>query len=154
MSRVALTTAPMLPSKCVICAKDADGIVQFIDFAADLDYYGAIVICEHCVRECIELLDAPVAALREQLVAKEEELEAIKNEYSDYRRAVNTVANFANGSFAVPDVSAKSDSAPEKSTGKAAGSVRSKGSKPTESDSNVDESDSSGGLENSSLFAG
>lgn len=154
MSRVALTTSPMLPSKCVVCTKDADGTTQFADFAADLDYYGAIVICEHCVRECIELLDAPVAELRAKLVAKEEEFEALQNEYRELRTVINTINSYRESSIAVNSIAVTGDSASEESTGEASKPAPAKGSKSAKSNPDADESDSSGGLENSSLFAG
>lgn len=57
MGKVAKTTNPALPATCVMCNKSANGVTEFADFNASLDYYGAIVFCEDCIRECLMLFD-------------------------------------------------------------------------------------------------
>lgn len=46
-----LTVQPALPSKCTGCGFDADGRKEFIDTTMSLDFYGAVLFCEDCVRE-------------------------------------------------------------------------------------------------------
>lgn len=46
-----LTVEPALPSKCTGCGFDADGRKEFLDTTASLDFYGAVLFCEDCVRE-------------------------------------------------------------------------------------------------------
>jgi hypothetical protein len=68
MSRVALITEPALPAECVICKRSANGKVQFVDFNASLDYYGAIVICEDCIKETLRLMGFSDRGVNERLI--------------------------------------------------------------------------------------
>lgn len=64
--KIQVTTTPALPSKCAVCQTMAKGITRFIDFGEDLDFYGAIVICELCVVNAAEQLGTlvPVAKFK------------------------------------------------------------------------------------------
>jgi hypothetical protein len=58
--KIQITTTPALPSQCAVCHTHAKGVTRFIDFGSDIDYYGAIVICELCVVNAAENLGTMV----------------------------------------------------------------------------------------------
>lgn len=87
-SKYVLTKSPMLPAYCAGCRKSANGIVNFVDFQLDLDYYGAVVFCEDCAKEICGVLDmVPVADLFDA-VAKIEALAAANRELTEENERV------------------------------------------------------------------
>lgn len=89
-SRVAKVTYPALPSSCVICNKSANGEFEFVDWGVNVDYYGALTICQYCVINVLELFDyvskerhdrilEEVARLRKLNTLLTEELEKYHN---------------------------------------------------------------------------
>src|SRR5690606_24387393 len=50
-----------------VCHTPSKGTTKFIDFGADLDFYGAILICEFCVVNAAESLGTLVSVAKWQL---------------------------------------------------------------------------------------
>lgn len=94
--RVAFTTDPALPATCVICQRSSNGQIQFADFNMSLDYYGAIVICEDCVRETVSLVDYVSMERHRRVLAKlldtKQELLETKNQLEKYENVVVSLA--------------------------------------------------------------
>lgn len=67
LSKIQVVFHPALPATCAVCRKSADGNTRFMDFQADLDYYGAILLCEDCAKEMLTLLKfVPVTEVEER----------------------------------------------------------------------------------------
>lgn len=147
--RVSIITEPPLPATCVICVRSADGAVKFIDFNFSLDYYGAVVICEDCIKESMSLLEmVPLSKLQETVEAlyrAVQELEVVQNELDKYKSAFAGLRVIGLTGLANDFEPAHTDETVGESEPTDGDSVDS------ESDSNG--SDSSGGLENLSIFA-
>lgn len=61
-----ITNSPALPARCVVCYSDAKSNQSFIDFGMQLDFYGAILICDLCMVNAAELVGfIPVAKFLE-----------------------------------------------------------------------------------------
>ena len=75
--KIQITTTPALPSQCAVCHTHAKGVTRFIDFGSDIDFYGAIVICELCVVNAAESLGTMVP------VAKYENEKNLKSSLHD-----------------------------------------------------------------------
>ena len=95
MGKVQVILHPPLPATCVVCRKSADGVVRFLDFQASVDYYGAIVVCENCAGEMLDVLQfVPVAekdnALNQVLVMEEAFL-AVRAENANLRNALDSI---------------------------------------------------------------
>lgn len=94
-SKIQIVMHPALPATCAVCNKSANGIVKFLDFQKDLDYYGAVLICEDCGREMLDALDfAPVAQVtyRDQQIAElQQELQVVREENERVRAALDSV---------------------------------------------------------------
>lgn len=84
--KTTLTKYPPLPSKCVICLRDSNGELDFIDFQMSVDIYGAVVICAECFYPVAELLG----------FVHEKDLEAI-NEQVAHLIEINRELNENNG---------------------------------------------------------
>lgn len=54
--KVVLTKYPIAPSKCVICLRSSNGVLNFIDFQMSLDIYGSVNICTDCCASVAQLL--------------------------------------------------------------------------------------------------
>lgn len=147
--RVRIVTEPALPATCAICVRSANGQIRFIDFNADLDYYGAIVICEDCMRESLTLLgftdEINFTNKVSELEKKQQELEVAQNELDKYRTIVNGLRDV--GLTNLPD-----DIEPEGSDETSGDSEQTDGER-LETESDSDGSDSVGGLKNISIFA-
>lgn len=65
--KIFINNAPPLPAKCAVCNNDfKPNGPRAIDFGTDLDYYGAILICELCMTNAAELIElVPVARYNE-----------------------------------------------------------------------------------------
>lgn len=94
-SKIQFVLHPPLPGTCVVCNKSANGETRFLDFGAQLDFYGAILMCEDCGKELVDILDfVPVAQVKyrdkqiENLVVMNREL---KDENDNIRAALNAV---------------------------------------------------------------
>lgn len=136
MSRVALITEPALPATCCICSRSANGIVQFIDFNFNLDYYGAVVICTDCIKESLELIEVDkIINLQAELVAKQEELNNVTARLDAYSSVVDSLNSIRPDSPIVVTLPEPVQQVND------------------ESESESDGSDSSGGSEDSSLDA-
>ena len=62
--KIFLNNTPPLPAKCASCNNDFKAADAAIDFGANLDYYGAILLCKHCIVNAAGLVDLiPVAKL-------------------------------------------------------------------------------------------
>jgi hypothetical protein len=144
--RVVLVTEPALPATCVICTRSADGAIRFVDFNFSLDYYGAVVICEDCLKECLGLLDYTAninfTNKVDELVAKQEELDRVTDELNKYKSALDGL------SFIRPDLNPLNVDSSNKSE-ESDDSIDSS----AESESDIDGPDSSRGPENLSIFA-
>jgi hypothetical protein len=151
--RVFVVTEPPLPATCAVCGRNANGTIKFVDFNKDLDYYGAVVICEDCIKECMGLLEyVPGSKLEEVIQALTqtiEELEVAKNELDRYKSAFDAL------NFIRPDLNPLNvdDVVESEADGETTSNSESadEGSVEPESDSNG--SDSGGGLKNLSIFA-
>ena len=71
--KTVLTKYPPLPSKCVICLRDSNGEIDFIDFQMSVDVYGAVVICVGCFVPVADLLG----------YVKREDLEEVNEQLSN-----------------------------------------------------------------------
>lgn len=144
--RIFVVTEPPLPATCVVCRRSANGAVKFIDFNLQLDYYGAVVFCEDCIKESLHVLDfIPTEKLQEVIEALTrtvEELEVVKDERDKYKSALDGL------SFIRPDLNPLVVDDGNESED----SVESVGAE-SEPESNPDGSDSSGGLKDVSIFA-
>lgn len=152
--RVQLTLDPALPSKCIICQKGSGGGTQFVDFDLSLDWYGAVVICADCIRECISVVESdPVAHFTEKLSDTKRELEVALSELERYRTAFDSL------SFIRPDLNPFGsdpvvDSKDAEATDEGSGDDVPETPVGRENDeSESDGPDSSGGLKNFSIFA-
>jgi len=97
-----VTKTPASPSKCVVCYTDAKGETDFIDFGTDLDYYGAILICQYCIVNAAELVGmVPVARVE----AAELNEAVAKYDVADFKKKVKTLEHLINtyGFGTVPD---------------------------------------------------
>lgn len=78
-SKYVVVKHPPLPATCVGCHKSANGVTDFVDFNTNVDYYGAILMCEDCFLECGRLLGlVPVA-----------EVEDAARDYNDARETID-----------------------------------------------------------------
>lgn len=147
--RIHIVTEPALPATCVVCRRSANGAVKFIDFNFSLDYYGAVVLCEDCIKESLSLLDyTPNINFTnkvEELVAAQEELRQVKNERDKYKSVVD--------SLRIVGVIGNFDGDESKDTDEATGESESADGPSLETESDSDGSDSGGGLKNVSIFA-
>lgn len=105
--KIQITTTPALPSQCAVCHTHAKGVTRFIDFGSDIDFYGAIVICELCIVNAAESLGTlvPVAKfnlaastrddLRSALLDEKEKVKALESLIASYGfdRHTSAVAN-------------------------------------------------------------
>jgi hypothetical protein len=86
---------PPLPSKCVVCSNDWMPHKRFIDFGASVDYYGAILICEDCAINLVDLLgfeDKTVAiAYKEKYENREKVLAMQRKKIEDLEHVVRTL---------------------------------------------------------------
>lgn len=58
-------TPPCSPGFCVVCRNPGDQDSKFIDFGFDIDFYGVVYFCEHCICQVLTLLDyVPTNELR------------------------------------------------------------------------------------------
>lgn len=95
MGKIQVVLHPALPATCCVCNRSANGIVRFMDFQKDLDYYGAVVICEDCAKEMLDVLEfVPVARLQEELnanVVLMEKIRKLEDENERVRGALDSV---------------------------------------------------------------
>lgn len=94
--KIQVTTTPALPSLCAVCHTHAKGVTRFIDFGSDIDYYGAIVICELCIVNAAETLGTLVPVAKydqavvsgqgyfDRLVAEKEKVKALESLIAAY----------------------------------------------------------------------
>lgn len=54
--RLITGTPPCSPGKCVICGGVGDQESKFIDIGFDIDFYGVVYFCEHCIKEVMNVL--------------------------------------------------------------------------------------------------
>ena len=100
--KIFINNTPPLPAKCAACNNDFKPGAVAIDFGAQLDYYGAILLCEFCIVNAGKLcgmvpvarLDACINALH---VASDELLEA--------NRKNRILESFVAAYFSDPDFS-------------------------------------------------
>lgn len=78
-SKIQVVLNPPLPGTCVICNKSANGQVRFLDFNFNLDWYGAVLICESCAKEVVEIVESDT--IRQQTA----EIAALKAELQEVR---------------------------------------------------------------------
>jgi hypothetical protein len=151
--RVKLVTEPALPATCAICVRSADGTIKFVDFNVSLDYYGAVVICEDCIKECMGLFDyIPKERLE---IAKNlghetlEQLEVAHNELDRYRSVIDTLG------IVRPDldITILADGSKSKTSDEPVSESEQSDRTRVDSESDSDGSDSSGRPEDFSLFA-
>lgn len=94
-SKLQVLYHPPLPATCAVCGKSANGKTRFLDFQKDLDYYGAVVICEDCFKEGLEVLDyVPVAQVQralEEITTLQAQLETAEAERDRYRGAIDSL---------------------------------------------------------------
>jgi hypothetical protein len=151
--RVKLVTEPALPATCAVCVRSANGAIKFVDFNASLDYYGAIVICEDCIKECMSLLDTipkqDLLDLSEMYDRLQKELEVAQSELDRYKSFVDAL------NLVRPDVNSSdvADGNESEVTDETSGNSESADETSVETESDSDGSDSSGGLKNLSIFA-
>lgn len=152
--RVQLTLDPALPSLCIVCNRSSGNNVKFVDFNVSLDWYGAVVICEDCIKECITVVEyEKVANLELELHSKENELEQAYRELQRYKSALDGL------SFIRPDLNPLSDVDEVESNDdseietEGPGNLSGTSESGEGGESNSDGSDSVGGLENVSIFA-
>lgn len=147
--RVRVVTEPALPAICAMCKKSANGAIRFIDFQFDMDYYGAVVFCEDCMKECMIALDFVPASFfeeeRDLTNRLEAALEVANNELDKYRSIVTSLRDV--GVISEPDVVDAENS--DESVGQ---SEQADGTS-VETESDSDGSDPVGGLKNISIFA-
>jgi hypothetical protein len=105
--KIQITTTPALPSQCAVCHTHAKGVTRFIDFGSDIDFYGAIVICELCIVNAAEELGTlvPVAKWKleesmrllayEEMASLREKVKALESLIASYGfdRHISAVAN-------------------------------------------------------------
>ena len=95
MGKIQLTLNPMLPATCVVCGRSANGVVRFLDFQMQLEYYGAVVICEDCGKELVSVLDfVPAVALQEiqqEFEFTEDKLSTVREENERLRGALDSI---------------------------------------------------------------
>jgi hypothetical protein len=131
-----------------MCRRSADGGVKFIDFQFDIDYYGAVVFCEDCIKECMGLLDmvpkVQVLEAKAYLATAEEELEVVRNELDKYK--------FAIAGLRAIGVTGLVDDNESEELAEAGGDSKQTDSGSMETESDSDGSDSVGGLEDISIF--
>lgn len=93
-SKIQTTTNPALPATCVVCSKAAVENTLFYDWGVNLDWYGAIVMCEDCAHELVEIIQSKRIAFLE---AKNVELQAAlgesKTELAGLQNALDTLLN-------------------------------------------------------------
>lgn len=140
--RVQIVLDPALPSKCIVCDKGPGKGLKFVDFNVSLDWYGAVVFCIDCIKECITVAEHdPVSEIEAKLKAKEEELEVATHELIRYRTAFDGL------SFIRPDLNPLTVVNDEQSE-----DSEKPADEREEDESDSDGSDSVGGLENLSIF--
>lgn len=88
--KIQITVNPPLPTTCSVCKRPADGIVRFFDFNENIDYYGAVLICEDDVKTMITLLDYVKVAERDAIL---QELEITQGELSVVRQENDRLRN-------------------------------------------------------------
>lgn len=120
--KIQLTLQPALPATCAVCNKSANNSTKFIDFAKDLDYYGAVVICEDCVREALELLECvPVALVNEaneQLAVLHDRIQEVQAENVRLNNTLDNILSLRPGlSEFDSSVTESDDSSPEETSG-------------------------------------
>ena len=91
---IQVTTSPALPSRCCICNNTADGEKKFLDWDKDLDYYGAIVLCEFCAVSVGQAVDmVPIKLLHEAAADNSKLMKRIAVLESDLNLANLTLDN-------------------------------------------------------------
>lgn len=152
--RVQLTLDPALPATCLICSRSSDGKINFVDFNLNFDYYGAVVICEDCIRECLQVVENKKVALLQ------DEVNSLRHDLSVAEGKINAYAAAFDGiSLIRPDIVSVdsgddlgSEESPEtENSGQS--DVFESVDGGTEDESDSDGQNSSGGLENFSIFA-
>lgn len=92
MGKVALVKYPALPSTCLVCNGSADGKKDFVDWGMNVDWYGALVICEFCIVECLETVGAASKQRHERILRALAEVRAqnaeLSAELEKYRNVV------------------------------------------------------------------
>lgn len=116
--RVQLLPVPfMAPGKCVICGSAGGDELsstkrEFFDFQFDLDYYGVIYICTHCMTEAVNQVGwinhDQWHEVNRQWEEAELNLALAKTEIENLRNALNALGalNLSGGSIVNSDASA------------------------------------------------
>jgi hypothetical protein len=146
--RVRIVTEPALPAICVICRRSANGAIKFIDFQFDMDFYGAVVFCEDCIKECMNLLDlVPRQHFENAEAARDlymEQLEVAQNELDKYKSLFTSLRDL--GLINLDDGNSPKD------TNEASGVSESAISGSEQNEPDLDGSDSVGGSEDFSFL--
>lgn len=100
--KIFLNNTPPLPAKCAACNNDFKAADAAIDFGSDLDYYGAILLCKHCVINAAALVDlVPVA----KLVQTSTDLMVAQSVVSSLTQKVRALESLATVYLSDPDFS-------------------------------------------------
>lgn len=72
-----LAAAVAAPGTCIVCGSAGGDDREFLDIDMDIEYYGAVYFCTHCLGETVGAMGY---VSRETVAATEAELEALKIE--------------------------------------------------------------------------
>ena len=124
-SKYKTTTTPALPARCIGCNNEAKGDKEFVDLTASIDYYGAIAICEDCVREiamsCFGLVSMDnVVEMSEELVTANQFITVLTEKMKALERvvAVYGLANWSPGDSDSSGTSPSGEESTDKEPGK------------------------------------
>lgn len=100
-AKVQLTSTPPLPAQCSVCGVHAKGHNDFADFGVSIDYYGAILICEDCIRgDLFALFDVVTRFQFNQVM---EQLDEVTNLLAEERKRTNALRDYLASMSRLPD---------------------------------------------------
>ena len=83
------------PGVCAVCGSAGGDDRKFVDFGKQLDWYGAVYFCTHCVIELAASIgfieSAPHEALKKLNESEVHELNVTIESFRDYREATRTM---------------------------------------------------------------
>lgn len=90
-----LDTPVALPGYCAVCRSGKNDGRKYVDFDFDLDWYGAVYFCSHCLTECVYYLGwlnpDKHKELLEILAGLQEEISLIKEENVRLRDVISAL---------------------------------------------------------------
>lgn len=87
--KIVLTKYPIAPSKCVVCLRSSDGVLNFIDFQMSLDIYGSVNICVDCIRSVASLINLVDSVAIEQADEQIRSLVELNRELTENNAKLN-----------------------------------------------------------------